>query len=618
MPLPESRSLRHLPLLTLIAVSLGLGLAVLQPALLVQAAPSLPPPLKITTPSTKSSPPNAIFKKAYSFTLGATVQPTGGADSWSITSGSLPPGLGLSTSGIISGTASAVSQDNFTATVSDSLGSTSKAFTLWSVGSGLEAGAPPQSEAEGRSFCKAYASGAVSEPYGLDGIYACSPYNTKGNTPFDEAGHVSFQCVDLSVRFLWAVYGIWAGPGTDDGNINGYDIASYVHRAYHIPVGTPGVSPLPLPGDVISFGPGGAVAAGVGHTAVVVADVSSTSFKIMSQNMTSQYQDGGAGEQVVYVSSQYQGQVRFANQGWDGTGASWLQLAGTQSSPLPTSSPTPVTRDFQITTASDYASPPNATVGQAYSFQFAATNGFPGPYSWSIIQGSLPPGLSLHAGGVISGTPTAISRNGSFTVKVSDAGSKTAAKIFTLWSNRNPSTTSGLAIRKPSNSDLLPSATVLTPYTFSFTATGGDGDYSWSMVSGKLPPGFLFLPNGVIAGLPLLGGTSGTFTVEVTSGAKSTERSFRLQVSRASSVGGTRMCGTLKGVFGDETHVMVEGMSCQQAQELFAQGGPVEAPGWAGKSQCAFTYASTTYTATCSLGKKSITYTGILAGGKGG
>jgi fibronectin type 3 domain-containing protein len=55
----------------------------------------------------------------------------------------------------------------------------------------------------------------------------------------------------------------------------------------------------------------------------------------------------------------------------------------------------------------------------------AATGGLP-PYTWSVIQGSLPAGLTLDANsGVISGTPTAPGTF-NFTMQVSDSESPPA------------------------------------------------------------------------------------------------------------------------------------------------------------------------------------------------
>ncbi len=61
---------------------------------------------------------------------------------------------------------------------------------------------------------------------------------------------------------------------------------------------------------------------------------------------------------------------------------------------------------------------PSATVGSPYSATLTATGGLP-PYTWSIISGSLPPGLSLDTSGNITGTPTTPGTY-NFTVQVVD------------------------------------------------------------------------------------------------------------------------------------------------------------------------------------------------------
>lgn len=72
---------------------------------------------------------------------------------------------------------------------------------------------------------------------------------------------------------------------------------------------------------------------------------------------------------------------------------------------------------------------PNGTVGAAYpGVQFSATGGDGGPYSWFVSAGTkLPAGLSLSAGGVLSGTPTAA---GTFTVYVSVNDTQTSGAGF--------------------------------------------------------------------------------------------------------------------------------------------------------------------------------------------
>jgi hypothetical protein len=77
------------------------------------------------------------------------------------------------------------------------------------------------------------------------------------------------------------------------------------------------------------------------------------------------------------------------------------------------------------------ASPlPTGTVGMAYSQALSASGGI-SPYAWSLSLGSLPSGLSLSSGGVISGTPT-VATSASFTVQVSGNDGQSSTKGFGL------------------------------------------------------------------------------------------------------------------------------------------------------------------------------------------
>ena len=72
-----------------------------------------------------------------------------------------------------------------------------------------------------------------------------------------------------------------------------------------------------------------------------------------------------------------------------------------------------------------FPAPPSGTVGVAYTDTFTAANGTT-PYTFSISAGTLPAGLTLNAStGVVSGTPTTAGTS-SFTVKVTDAKNATA------------------------------------------------------------------------------------------------------------------------------------------------------------------------------------------------
>jgi hypothetical protein len=73
---------------------------------------------------------------------------------------------------------------------------------------------------------------------------------------------------------------------------------------------------------------------------------------------------------------------------------------------------------------------PNGTVNVAYSQTLAATGGV-APYMWSKTSGSLPAGLALSSGGVISGTPTTAATS-TFTVQVADSESPAQTMSVTL------------------------------------------------------------------------------------------------------------------------------------------------------------------------------------------
>ena len=148
---------------------------------------------------------------------------------------------------------------------------------------------------------------------------------------------------------------------------------------------------------------------------------------------------------------------------------------------------------------------PQASISTAYSATLTASGG-QAPYTWSLVQGTLPAGLSLDGGsGMISGTPTA-SGTSSFTVQVRDsqANPATAQAMLglTVLNNLVVSTSE------------LPSGTSGSAYQATLTASGGTPSYSWSMLSGSLPPGLNLSSGGVISGTPSAAG-AWSFEVQV-------------------------------------------------------------------------------------------------------
>lgn len=85
-----------------------------------------------------------------------------------------------------------------------------------------------------------------------------------------------------------------------------------------------------------------------------------------------------------------------------------------------------VNATLSITTSSLAA----GSVNVPYSAALAAGGGVP-PYTWSVTSGSLPAGLTLSTGGVISGTPTS-QQTSTFTVQASDSQTPATTATATL------------------------------------------------------------------------------------------------------------------------------------------------------------------------------------------
>jgi len=161
------------------------------------------------------------------------------------------------------------------------------------------------------------------------------------------------------------------------------------------------------------------------------------------------------------------------------------------------------------------------SVGVPFTFSFTASGGVL-PYVWSLASGPLPPGLTLSATGVLSGTPTTAGTY-PYTVKVTEAADRSTTINCSL-----------LVIAAPIIAGCpVGPLNVGVAFLFTFTASGGTAPLTWSLQSGPLPPGLTLSSGGALTGTPTTPGTY-PYVVKVTdSGARSSTISCSLDVIAA-------------------------------------------------------------------------------------
>ncbi len=151
---------------------------------------------------------------------------------------------------------------------------------------------------------------------------------------------------------------------------------------------------------------------------------------------------------------------------------------------------------------------PNATVGAAYSQTLSASGGT-APYTFAAT-GSVPSGLTLSAGGTLSGTPTTAG-DFSFTVTATDADSFTGNQAYTVH-------VTAIAPAAPTGASATAGDTQASVSFAAPTNTGGAPISSYTVTSS--PGGFTATGSASpITVTGLTNGTAYTFTVTATNTA---------------------------------------------------------------------------------------------------
>ena len=167
-----------------------------------------------------------------------------------------------------------------------------------------------------------------------------------------------------------------------------------------------------------------------------------------------------------------------------------------------------------------YSNLGGAVTGKNYTGQIMVGGGTGTP-TLNVHSGTLPPGLTMTAGGQVTGVPTTV---GTYQFEIQASDSANPPQTTTIGSS--------IQVVAPFKiiTESIPSAVTGDPYSVTFASEGGRAHRTW-VIYGSVPRGLL-INNGTatISGVPEQTGTF-DFSVSVWDGLSSTSRQYSLAVS---------------------------------------------------------------------------------------
>ncbi|WP_175529087.1 beta strand repeat-containing protein [Granulicella pectinivorans] len=412
--------------------------------------------------------PSGTVGTAYSMTLSATGGT--GALKWSIASGTLPAGLSFNaTSATISGTPTTVGESTFTAQITDSSDvpyttTAQRTIVIAAGGAALSLTGNPTAGTVGTAYSTAFQAAGGTGPY----TYSL----TSGALP---------SGLSLSAS-TGVVSGTPTAAGTSGFTVQAQDSTGAKASGTYSIVIASGTSPLTI--SVASL-PNGTVGTPYSSTIGVTGGTAPYTCTITSGTLPAGLSLGGGC--VVSGTPTAAGTANLTVKATDSANPT-----ATTSGPVSlTIAPAPL--------AITVASLPNGQVAVAYSATVGVSGGT-GPYSCSVTSGTLPAGLSMGAGCVVSGTPTTAG-TANLTVRATDSSNpvlNTSGPVSITIAPAGLSITTGA----------LPGGTVAVPYSATIGVAGGTSPYSCSITSGALPAGLTLGAGCVVSGTPTVAGTS--------------------------------------------------------------------------------------------------------------
>ncbi|MEI2429469.1 putative Ig domain-containing protein [Lysobacter yananisis] len=435
----------------------------------------------------------------YSQTITASGGTVGSGYQFSAPPGDLPPGLSLSTGGVLSGTPTAGGSFTFTVTATDS-----------STGSGPYSGTRTYTVAIGASTIllptTSLANATVTSPY----TATLNPA-TGGTAPYTYAVTGGNLPASVLLNANGTLSGTPTAPGTYTFSVVATDSSG----------GTGPYSSAPqsytlVVNDIVPVAHPVSVTVGYGSSANPV-----------TLNIT-----GGIPASVAIGAAATHGTAVAT-----GTSITYQPVAGysgpdsftyTATNSAGTSTPATVTvsvSDPTITIAT--SGPLTGQVGVAYTQTFTWSGGA-APYG-NFNASNLPTGLTVTATGTdsltVSGTPTAA---GTFNASVSARDSGTGNGPFTVGQ------LFAFAIGAPTLSMTPAPGSLPMNYgvasSINFAASGGTAPYTFSLAAGSLPVGVSLSSAGVLSGTPTVPGNYNV-TVRATDSSTGTGAPFRIDQS---------------------------------------------------------------------------------------
>lgn len=312
----------------------------------------------------------------------------------------MPPGLSLSSTGAITGTPSAAGSFSFTVKSTDSStpgpGVPAVAFGIRTFT--VVVAEPPTIVVNPATISGAAVGAAYSQTFTGSG----------GTAPYTFAISAGTLPAGLSLNgTTGALTGTPTAAGTFNFTVRATDAGNFSGtRAYSLAVAPPTIAVAP------ATLPNGAVAAAYSQTVTASGGIAPYSYAVTAGALPAGLTLSGTG--TLAGTPTAGGSFNFTV---TATGASTGAGAPHTGSLAYALSIAPPTVSLPATTL------PNATQGLAYSAGLAPASGGTAPYTYAIISGALPAGVSLNAStGALSGTPT---DSGTFNFAVAATDSST-------------------------------------------------------------------------------------------------------------------------------------------------------------------------------------------------